>query len=112
MATKADLRRMVLLELKVIAHVTQAPSQTQADTCDLWIDGVRSMLLEVGLCWWDEDSIPSGVMIPLSKLIASQSCGAFGKNGKDHEAKEWPARNQLAGLKSSAETETTRATYF
>lgn len=112
MATKADFRRMVLLELKVIAHVTQAPSQTQAETCDLWIDGARAMLLEVGLCWWDEDDIPASVTLPLSKFVASQACGAFGKDGKGHEAKEWPARAQLAGLKSSAETETVRAAYF
>lgn len=112
MASKSDLRRMVLLELKVIAHVTQAPSQTEAQTVDLWIDGCRAMLLEIGLCWWDEDDIPAAVTVPLSKYIASQSCAAFGKAGKGHEAKEFPARAQLAGLKSSAETETTRASYF
>lgn len=112
MTTKADLRRMVLLELKVIAHVTQAPSQTQADTCDLWIDGARAMLLEGGLCWWDANDIPASVTIPLSKYIAALSCGAFGKDGKGHEAKEFTARAQIAALKSSAETETVRATYY
>ena len=112
MASKTDLRRMVLLELKVIAHVTQAPSQTQAQTCDLWIDAGRAMLLEAGLCWWDEDDIPQSVMIPVSKYIASQCCGAFGKDGKGHEAKEPLALVKLAELKPSAHRETTRADYF
>lgn len=112
MKTKADLRRLTLAHLKVIAAVTSAPSATQDTLCDLYIDGARGLLLEVGLCWWDEDSIPEAVIIPLSRFVASQACAAFGKNAKGYEEQEYPARKQIAALKSSGDRETVRQDYF
>lgn len=112
MATKAQLRRLVLAELKVIAAVTTAPTAEIGALCDLYIDGGRAELLEKGLCWWDEDSIPDAVSVPLAKYIASQACAGFGKDGKGHEAKERPALKKIAALKSTAQRETVRAEYF
>lgn len=103
---------MILAHLKVIAAVTTAPSQAQATLCDLWIDGARAMLSELGLCWWDENDIPAAVTIPLTEYVAAKCCGAFGKNGKGYEAMEFPARAQIAGLKSSDQREQTRAVYY
>lgn len=112
MATKAELRRLVLAELKVLAAVTTAPSAELASLCDLYIDGARAELLERGLCWWDEDDIPAAVSVPLAKYVAADACSGFGKDGKGHEAKKAPARKAIAALKSTAQRETVRAEYF
>lgn len=112
MATKAELRRMLLAHLKVISAVTTAPPAENANLADLWIDGCRGELLELGVCWWDESDIPAAVTVPLVRYIASQCCAAFGKNGKGYEEQGAPARKRLQALKSSGQRETVRADYF
>jgi hypothetical protein len=102
MTTKAELRRLVLSHLRVI-DPTQNVHADQQGLVDLYIDGVRAELLEDGLCWWDEDSIPAAVSIPLSRFVASQACGAFGKAGKGYEDQAISARKRIAKLKSSEE---------
>ena len=103
---------MVLAHLKVIAAVTSAPSAAQATLCDLWIDGARGLLLERGLCWWDENDIPASVTITLTEYIAAKACGAFGKNGKGYEEKEQSSWTMIASLKPSEQRETMRPDYF
>ncbi len=110
MATKADLRRMMLAHLKVI-DATETPSSEHASMADLWIDAARGMLLEDSLCWWDEDAIPAAVTIPFAYYVAGLSCAAFGKNGKGYEAGVAPARTRIAALKSSDQRDTVRGEY-
>lgn len=111
MATKADLRRMVLSHLTVI-DATEDPDAEQQRLADLWIDGARAQLLELGTCWWDENDIPTSVMIPLVRYIASLSPGSFGRAGKGYEAYEAVSRRQIAALKSSESRETVKGEYF
>jgi hypothetical protein len=112
MATKADLRRMLLLHLKVIGATVTAPAAELANVADFWIDGCRAELNELGLCWWDESDIPAAVTVPLVRYIGSQSCSAFGKNGKGYEEQGAPARKRLQALKNSTQRETVRADYY
>lgn len=109
--TKADLRRMILSHLTVIDD-TENPSEEQRQLVDLWIDGARSLLLERGICWWDEDDIPAAVSIPLTRYVSALCCGAFGRRGKGFEADEAPALAMIAGLKSSDQREEQRAEYY
>ena len=111
MATKADLRRLVLTHLTVLDEI-DAPSAEQAALLDLWIDGARAQLLERGLCWWDDDAIPAAVSLPLARYVAAECCAAFGRAGKGYEAQGPSARNQIAALKSSEAREEQRAEYF
>lgn len=110
MPTKADLRRRVLSHLTVI-DATEDPDSEQAATLDPIIDDVRAMLLEKGLCWWDEDIIPQAVMLPLRNYICAHACGAFGRAGKGYEAFEPIARRQIAALKSSDQREVVKGEY-
>lgn len=111
MTTKAELRRMILAHLTVI-DPEDSPSATQASQLDLWVDGARATLLEKGLCWWDDDDIPAAVAIPLTRYVAAQCCSSFGQRGKGYEAQEAPARQEIAGLKSSDQREEQRAEYY
>src|SRR5437879_3622264 len=111
MATKADLRRMVLSHLTVI-DATEDPDAEQQRLADLWIDAARSLLLEKTLCWWDEDAIPTAVTIPLSRYIAALSPSSWGRAGKGYEAYEAISLRQLAELKSSAQRETVKGEYY
>lgn len=111
MATKADLRRLVLAHLTVI-DPEDTPTAGQASQLDLWIDADRAWLLERGLCWWDEDDIPAAVSGPLARFVAAGCCAAFGKANKGYEAQRNPARKEIAALKSSEQRETVRQDYF
>lgn len=110
MATKADLRRMILTHLMVIDS-TDNPDAEQSKLIDLWIDGARGQLLEKGLCWWDEDVIPTSVLVPLVRYVGSLSPQSFGRGGKGYESYEKPSLMQLAALKSSEQRETVRGEY-
>lgn len=111
MATKADLRRMILSHLTVIDE-TENPSPEQASLLDIFIEAARGELGERGLIWWDDESIPASVLIPFRAYVASQCCGEFGRAGKGFEEKKEPSENRLAALKSSAVIEEQRAEYF
>lgn len=111
MATKADLRRMLLAHLTVIDATGSIPAE-MGSLADLWIDGARAQLLEKGLCWWDENDIPAAVTIPLTQYVGAKACRAFGRLGKGYEADEAPALQQLAGLKSSEERPTATGRYY
>jgi hypothetical protein len=111
MTTKADFRAMVLTHLTVI-DPEDTPSAEQAQRLDQWIDGARALLLERGLCWWDENDIPAAVTVPLTRYVAALSCAAFGQRGKGYEQFEVPARREIASLKPSEDRETTRVEYF
>lgn len=110
MATKADLRRMVLSHLTVI-DATEDPDAEQQRLVDLWIDGARAILLERGLCWWDENDIPAAVTVPLTRYIAALSPSSFGRQGKGFEAYEPISLRQIAALKSSEQREDVRGDY-
>lgn len=102
---------MILSHLTVIDD-TENPSPEQAALADLWIDSARAMLTEKACCWWDADTIPQAVMIPLTRYVSALCCGAFGRRGKGFEADETPSRAMIAGLKSSDQREEQRAEYF
>jgi hypothetical protein len=110
MATKADLRRMVLSHLAVI-DATEDPDPEQASLVDLWIDGARGQLVEKGLCWWDEDAIPTAALVPLVRYVASLSPASFGRAGKGYEAYESLSLRQIAALKSDERREDVRGDY-
>lgn len=111
MATKADLRRLILSHLTVIDE-TENPSSEQASLLDTFIDAARGELGERGLIWWDDDSIPASVLIPFRAYVAGQCCAEFGRAGKGFEERVVDAAARLAALKSSAVIETQRAEYF
>lgn len=110
MPTRADMRRRVLIHLKVI-DATENPDAEQVSTLDPLIDDVRAMLLEKGLCWWDDDVIPGAVMLPYRDFICSVAAASFGRDGKGYEAVGVPARKQIAALKSSDQREVVRGEY-
>lgn len=110
MASKSDLRRMVLSHLTVI-DATEDPDAEQQRLADLWIDGARANLLERGLCWWDEDDIPPSVQVPLVRYIAALSPSSFGRGGKGYEAYEALSLRQIAALKSSEQRPVVRGDY-
>ena len=112
MATKTEFRRMLLAHLTVISETTVAPAPETGALADLFIDGARALLLEKGLCWWDEDDIPDAVTLPLMRYVAALACSSFGKRGKGFEEQEDPARRAIAALKSGDERPTVRAEYF
>lgn len=111
MATKADLRRMILGHLTVIDPSDDIEAD-QASLLDIFIDGETATLKERGLCWWSADAIPAEVSIPLMRAVAASACGAFGKRGKGFEGDLRPARIEIAALKSSEAREEQRAEYF
>lgn len=112
MASKADLRRMMLAHLTVI-DPEENPSAQQASLADLWIDAGVAALQEDGLVWWDLDGeIPAAVTAPLAHYCAGLSPQTFGRGGKGYEAYLAPAKAKIASLKSSEELETTRVQYF
>lgn len=108
--TKADFRAMVLRHLTVI-DATEDPDAEQQRAIDTWIDGARGLLLEKGLCWWDENDIPTAVTVPLTWVVAGLACGSFGRAGKGFEVGVSTGRIQIASLKSSAQRETVRGEY-
>jgi hypothetical protein len=110
-ATKADLRRLVLVNLKVLDE-TENPSAEQASLLDLHIAAARGELFEKGLVWWDDEAIPDAVLIPYRAYIAGRCCTDFGRDGKGYEALGAAGRVALAGLKSSDQREEQRAEYF
>lgn len=110
MATKADLRRLVLTRLTVIDE-TENPSPEQASLLNLFVDGCRAELLQKGLCWWDDDVIPAEVALHLRNYVAAKCCGDFGKAGKGYEALGPAAIREIAALKSSEERETVPGDY-
>lgn len=109
--TKADFRALVLRHLGVI-DPTEDPDAEQARAIDTWIDGARGLLLEKGLCWWDENDIPTAVTVPLTWVVAAMACGTFGRAGKGFEAGLAPGRQQIAALKSPEQRETVRGEYM
>ncbi|HEY9219543.1 MAG TPA: hypothetical protein VIO94_15960 [Phenylobacterium sp.] len=111
MATKADLRRLVLGHLTVIDPTDDIAAE-QATLLDLFIDGATAELKERGLCWWDADEIPSEVTLPLMRYVAALSCASFGKRGKGYEADKDPASRAIAALKSSEAREELRGHYY
>lgn len=111
MATKAEFRRMVLSHLTVVDE-TENPSTEQASLLDTFIEGARGELAELGLCWWDDEEVPTAVQLPFMRYVAAQACTAFGRGGKGYEAAEDTARARIAALKSSEELEEQRAEYF
>lgn len=110
--TKQQLRRMLLAHLKVLPLASTTAPNEQADMADIWIDACRAELLEKGLIWWDANDIPDAAAVPFMLYIASQSCAAFGKNGKGHEVRQTEALARLAALKSSEERPPVRAVYY
>ena len=110
MATKADLRRLILTFMTVIDE-TENPSPEQASLLNIFIDSARGVLLEKGLCWWDEDDIPASVLLPLRKFVASLCCGDFGRAGKGYEEGQAAAYVSLASLKSSDQREVVQGEY-
>lgn len=111
MATKADLRRMILSHLTVIDE-TENPSAEQASLLDIFIEAARGELMEKGLIWWDDATIPAAVLIPFRAYVAGQCCAEFGRGGKGYEERVDTARARLAGLKSSEQREELRGEYF
>lgn len=111
MTTKADLRVLMLAHLRVI-RAGETPAAEIATLADLYIDGGRALLLEDGLCWWDEDDIPEAVSIPLAHYCAGMAAVSFGKGGKGYDALGTAAKIAIAGLKSGEDRETVRGDYF
>jgi hypothetical protein len=109
-ATSAEVRRMMLVHLGVIDPV-ENPSAELASLADLWITAARGMLLETGLCWWDEDAVPDAVLTPFVRYAGALSPQSFGRGGKGFESYEIPSRQQLAALKSSEERGDVRGEY-
>lgn len=111
MKTKADLRKLILSSMTVI-DPEENPSGEQAKALDVYIDGARGTLLELGLCWWDEDAIPDAVLVHLSRYVRAQCCSDFGRTGKGYESYEDVAIRRLSALKPPAQRETVPAEYF
>ncbi len=111
MTTKADLRVLMLAHLRVI-RAGETPAAEIASLADLYIDGGRAFLMEEGLCWWEADSIPEAVSVPLAHYCAGLASVTFGKGGKGYEAQGAAAKIAIAGLKSGEDRETLRAEYF
>lgn len=110
MATKTDFRRMVLSHLTVI-DATEDPDAEQVALLDPIIDGARGLLLQRGLCWWDDDPIPTEVSLPFRDYVCAMAATSFGRGGKGYEAAAVPARREIAALKSSEQREVVRGEF-
>lgn len=111
MATKADLRRLILSHLTVIDE-TENPSAEQASLLDIFIAAARGELGQAGLVWWDDATIPDEVLIAFRTYIAGKCCSDFGRVGKVTAEDIANARADIAGLKSSDAREEQRAEYY
>jgi hypothetical protein len=110
MTTKADFRRMVLSHLTVI-DATEDPDAEQTALLDPIIAGARGLLLQKGLCWWDDDTIPAEVSLPFRDFVCALAAASFGRTGKGYEAAGLPARRQISALKSSEQREVVRGEF-
>lgn len=110
MKTKAELRKLVLSSMTVI-DPEDNPSNEQAKALDTYVDAARAALLELGLCWWDEDAIPEAVFVHLSRYVRAQCCAEFGRGGKGYESFEDLAIRRISALKSTGRREDVRGDY-
>lgn len=108
-ATRSDLIRQVLEDLAVIDAISN-PDANDSAAVDRRADRVTARLRELGLCWWDEETIPDAVMPALGLLVANEAAPTFGK-GRDMSA-EAKALRDLAKLKNTEERPIVRTEFF
>lgn len=104
--TRAELIRQVLENLRVVDAISE-PAPEDASRVGRRVDQERARLTEIGLCWWDAETIPDAVAGPLSDLVAERSANIF---GKQYAAPM--AQKEIAALKSSETRDAVRTEYF
>lgn len=104
--TRAEAIKQALQNLTVLDAISE-PAAEDALTVGLRLDQERARLTDLGLCWWDAESIPDGVAGAFCDLVAAKSAASF---GKAFEATG--AQAAIAALRSSERREPVRAEYF
>lgn len=104
--TRAELIRQVLEDLRVIDAISE-PAAEDALRVGRRVDQERARLQELGLVWWDAETIPDSVAGPFGQLVAERSANIF---GKQYAAPT--AQKELAALKSSETRDAVRTEYF
>ncbi len=104
--TRAEAIRQVLENLRVIDAVSE-PAPEDFIRVGRRVDQERARLVEKGLAWWDEDSIPDAVAGAFCDLASVRSMSIF---AKQYDASG--AEAQIAAVKSSERRKPVRATYY
>lgn len=107
--TNAQLRTLVGRELEIIGSNRSALNAADAALVDEYISGVRAWLIEEGLCYWADGTIPEAVKLPLAYLVAQHSAASFNKQYAKGDAGYKLLKEHCAARPSG---EPTRATFY
>lgn len=77
--TNAQLRTLVGRELEVLPSNRASLNAADGALVDEYISGVRAWLIEEGLCYWADGSIPEAAKLGFAYLVADECKGSFGK---------------------------------
>lgn len=108
--TNATLRTLVGRELEVLPSNRSALNATDAAVVDEYISGVRAWLIEEGLCYWADGTIPEAVKLPLAYLVADECKTVFGKASYAKGPKGFQLLKEHCAARPSGEP--TKAEYF
>lgn len=78
-ATNAQLSALVGRELEVLPSNRSSLNAADGALVTEYHAGVRAWLIEEGLCYWADGTIPEAVKLPLAYLVAEECKWAFGK---------------------------------
>lgn len=76
--TRLDLAKAVLLEIRVLRG-GEAPGDVRQTQVDQKYDAIYGELGQIGVAFWDADSIPLLVFDPLTMILAQRLAPSFGK---------------------------------
>lgn len=80
-ATNEQLRTLIGRELEILPSNRSALNAADAALVTEYMGGVRAWLVEEGLCYWADGTIPDAVKLPLAYIVADQCKETFGKVG-------------------------------
>lgn len=93
--TQSDLARRALTHLRIV-RAGEAPTAVQETDAIAAYVGLYAELGNLGVAFWDIESIPVLVFEPLSRLLAQELAAGF---GKDYAAGEALSRIYAAAAK-------------
>lgn len=76
--TNVQLYTLVGEELGIVQG-NESLSADDTDKISRRASRVRSWLIDEGLCYWVDDSIPDAAALPLAMIVASQCAEVFGR---------------------------------
>jgi hypothetical protein len=108
--TNTQLRTLIGRELEVLPSNRTALNAADAAVVDEYIAGVRAWLIEEGLCYWADGTIPDAVKLPLAYIVAEEAKNVFGKATYSKGPKGFALLKEHCAARPSGEP--TKAEYF